>query len=145
MFRSYVIISLFGAYCLCFGSADIALGASKQVNLKPGLWKITTEINMDGVPYAIPSVTRTTCMGEEDLVPTQDMGQPQSECTMEYEILEESTVVWESTCQTEAGQVTSKGKTTYRGTTFEGEMTTKIPNAGMTRQVMTGKRIGPCP
>jgi len=145
MLRSYVAISLLVACCFCLGSTATALAASKQVNMTPGLWEITTEINMEGMPYAIPPTTHTMCMSKDDLVPGQTTGQKPDDCSVDFEIVDKNTVVWESTCRSEEGQIISKGKTIYRGSTFEGEMTTQIPNAGTTKQIITGKRVGPCP
>lgn len=145
MLRLYIVISILVTFGFSFGSADTAIAASKQVNMTPGLWEITTEINMEGMPYAIPPTTHTMCMSKDDLVPEQNTGQNQNDCSVDYEIVDNNTVVWKSTCQSEDGQIISKGKTIYRGATFKGEMTTQIPHAGTTKQIITGKRVGPCP
>lgn len=111
--------------------------------MTPGLWEITSQVEMPGMPMVPPPMTHTQCMTEDDAVP-----EPGQEEEGDCEILEQSvsgnTVTWKTRCQTDQGEVVSTGKITYDGDSFKGEVLTTMPGMKMTSK-MSGRRVGPCP
>jgi len=123
----------------CSSSSD-----ASNVNLKEGRWQITTEVKMANLPFAMPPTTYTTCLTQDDLVPEQGTQQEKNGCKVTSQKVDGNTVSWTITCQTDQGATISNGSITYAGDTFDGKITTEIPGAGTTEQVLSGKRIGDC-
>jgi hypothetical protein len=123
--------------------ASMALAAP---DINPGLWEITAEIEMSGVPgmegMTPPPQTYTQCLTEEDLVPRDEAASQDCEITDVEE--DGDTVSWRISCSGE-GRMEGSGWVTYTGDSMEGETEASMPDAGMqvtTR--MSGYRIGDC-
>lgn len=119
-----------------------ATSSSPAINIKEGLWEITTTVDMPGVPTAMMKPqTFTSCLSPKESVPK---GKDQTDCTMKDVKTEGNTVTWTVVCK----DATSRGRITYAGTTYEGltESTVKQGGKDMTiKTTMKGKYIGPCP
>ncbi len=119
-----------------------ATSSSPAINMKDGLWEITTTVEMPGVPAGmLKPQAFTTCLSPKDSVPK---GKNETDCTVKDVKTEGNTVNWTVVCK----EATSKGKITYAGTTYEGvtESTMKQGGKDMTiKTTMKGKYIGPCP
>lgn len=114
------------------------------VNVSEGLWEITVEAEMPGMPMKMPPMTLKQCITASSLVPKDSAEQPN--CKMEKSTVQGDTVTWTMVCRQPEGTLTSKGRVTYSGDTFEGETKTTIPGEEemeMTSR-MKGKRVGPC-
>lgn len=113
-----------------------------SLNMKDGLWEITTTVEMPGMPAGMMKPqTLTTCLSQKNSVPK---GKNETDCTIKDIKTEGNTVSWTVVCK----EATSKGKITYAGTTYEGttESTIKQDGKDMTiKTTMKGKHIGPCP
>ncbi len=126
----------------------IATLACAGVDLEPGLWEITTQMEMPGLPVAMPATTSTQCITEKDMVPQGGQAAPsdgQEQCKVVSQSIEGSTVTWETACDTPQGEMTSQGSISYSGDSFEGTSTTS--GAAMPQPMtskMSGKRIGKC-
>lgn len=127
-------------FTACSSSSD-----SSNVNLQEGRWQITTEVKMANLPFAMPPTSYTTCLTQDDLVPEQGIQQDNNACEITSQNVKGNTVSWTITCQSDQGAKVSNGSITYAGDTFNGKITTEIPGAGTTEQVLSGKRIGDCP
>jgi len=116
------------------------------VDMKEGLWEITTRMEMTGMPMQMPPMTHTQCITKDNMVPqkTED-----NECQLIQSNTKGNTFYWTMKCESSKGTVISKGKVTYRGTTFEGIIETTIndPSQGKMKMTnyLTGRRIGECP
>jgi hypothetical protein len=112
------------------------------LNMKDGLWEITTTVEMPGMPAGMMKPqTITTCLSQKDSVPK---GKNETDCTVKDVKTEGNTVSWTVVCK----EVTSKGRITYAGATYEGttESTMKQDGKDVTiKTTMKGKHIGPCP
>lgn len=119
-----------------------------EVNMKEGLWDITSKMEMPGMPFPIPPMTHTQCITEKDMIPkgkdVNDQG-----CKIVDQNISNNTVTWSMNCSQDGQVMKSTGKITYSGTTFAGEvkMNTANPmgdgNMDVTT-VMSGKYIGEC-
>lgn len=122
-----------------------------DVNMKDGLWEITTKTEMKGMPGNIPPTTMKQCLTKKDNVPQQ---KPQGQaakpnCKMVDNKVSGNTVTWTSVCTEKDGTMESKGTMTYKGEAFDGTtvMTMKDKSGKTTNQItskMNGKRVGPC-
>ncbi len=113
-------------------------------NINDGKWEITVTTAMSGMPVKIPTQTYTTCMNKENYIPNQEGNFDQEKCKIVKHQVSGDTVSWEMECKGQEETIINKGRLTYKGDTFEGEVSTKIPNQGEMLQKMSGKRIGPC-
>lgn len=119
-----------------------ASSSSPAINMKDGLWEITTTVDMPGMPAGMMKPqTFSTCLSRKEAVPK---GKSETDCTMKDVKTEGNTVSWTVVCK----EATSKGRITYAGNTYEGltESTVKQDGKEMTiKTTMKGKYIGPCP
>ncbi len=115
-------------------------------DIVPGMWEITTQIDMPGLPMAIPKNTMQQCLDSKDVVPS--MGTEQANCTVNSTKVSGNTVTWDIKCKQEGMNSSSKGTITYNGTSFKGTATITMTSQEMgTRtmnQTMEGKRVGKC-
>ncbi len=123
-------------------SASAVLAAPDIV---PGMWEITTQMNMPGMPMAMPKNTMKRCLDSKDVVPA--MPDEQQDCTVKDIKVKGNTVTWTIHCKTQGMVSTSKGSVTYSGMSFSGTatitMTGEMGTQNMT-QTMEGKRVGEC-
>lgn len=123
-------------------SASPALAAPDIV---PGMWEITTQVSMAGMPMAMPKNTMQQCLDKKDLVPGASA--EQDGCKMKSTKITGNTVTWELHCKTDGTKTKSKGSITYRGTSFSGSININMTGESGTqsmKQTMEGKRIGKC-
>ena len=115
--------------------------AVSEPNLNDGLWEITAEVEMQGMPMKMPAVTHTQCITQENAVP--DGSQMDRDCEMITSNTAGDIVTWEMECDGPEGKTKMVGEITYTSDTFEG--TLKMEMQGMPiLQKMRGLRIGEC-
>ena len=118
------------------------------VNMREGLWEITTKMKMEGMPMPMPARKHKQCLTEENMVkamvPKED---EQQECKVTDQKVTGDTVTWTVKC-TGKEAMEMRGKTTYHGDTFEGTMTMVSADPKREQMKMTvdisGRRIGDC-
>ncbi|MBU0485060.1 MAG: DUF3617 domain-containing protein [Proteobacteria bacterium] len=115
------------------------------LDFKPGLYEITSKVEMPGMPAgAIPAQTITQCMTEQDPVPSKNAGG--EECKVTDMKQSGNSMTWKMKCDQQEDMI-SEGKMTYNGDSFSGTITTMMgPKAGNMTIVtrISGKRIGDC-
>jgi hypothetical protein len=119
-----------------------------DVNMKEGLWEMTVQTQMSGMPMqiAIPPTTFTQCITKKDLIPKDPAGE-NGQCKILDQKISGDTVTWTMECK---GESTMKavGFATYHGDTFEGvtDITSNIPQMGLMKmkQTIKGKYVGAC-
>ena len=115
--------------------------ASEEINMNPGLWEWTAQMNMPGSGMKIPPQINRRCLTKKDLVPASK--KPGQECEIKDLKTSNNSVTWSMTCKTPQGQVASTGKMLYQGDTAHGEI--KVDAQGMQMSSkMSGKRLGDC-
>jgi phage tail tube protein FII len=126
----------------------VACQADKpKVDMEEGLWEITTEVKMEGMPFQMPPVTHTQCITQEDLVPdTSQAEQTEQKCEVTNLKVKGNTVTYDLTCAGDDHKMTSHSSITYEKDRMQGSMTaTMEPNNMTMGYTMTGRRIGDCP
>ena len=135
-----LIIRLFTLSAILLSTFSISFAGSGP-NMKDGLWEITIEIEMPGMPMKMPAMTHTQCITSENAVP--DSSQPGQECKIIENHVDGDTVTWRMECNTPEGKAEAAGEITYTDDTFKG--TIKMNMQGMEMlQKLSGKRIGEC-
>jgi hypothetical protein len=132
---------------------SLAWMASAWAELKEGLWEMTTQVEMKGMPAGMPAhmpaTTVKQCITKKDPVPQASKKEKGQECRITDQKVVGDTVTYTMECKGKDSLVVTSGKMTYKGNTFEGASTTSIKNKGQKEMQMsnrmTGKYIGPCP
>ncbi|PLX47960.1 MAG: hypothetical protein C0613_12455 [Desulfobulbaceae bacterium] len=136
--------------CKAFSvGAGLALAVSacsgSGPELQEGMWEITTEVNMPGMPMQIPAMVHRQCLGPDDVVPRQGPAQ-QEICDYSKARIRGNTVSWTVECTSPGGTTTTVGEITYRGTTFDGSLQVAMSGAvemSGTNHI-SGRRVGDC-
>ncbi len=120
------------------------VNAFAEPNINPGLWEITTETEMVGMPgMQVPPQTHTQCLSKEDLVPQSK--EASKECKITDVHQSDNTISWKIICSGKNGSMEGTGKITYLGDSLEGFMDMVIKGANMKiKNKMKGHRIGEC-
>jgi uncharacterized protein DUF3617 len=127
--------------------AVIATAAS-AAEIQPGLWEITTKMEMPGMPQSMPAHTMRHCYTKKD-VENGKSTVPQSEdknCQIKNYKVSGDTITWSMECTGEHA-MTTDGTMTVGATTYTGTMKSKMKQDGKTvemNQTMAAKRVGEC-
>lgn len=135
--KSYLMVTMFLTVFFIFVSVSFAGPLFNE-----GLWKITSKMEIPGMPVPMPPITYTQCLTKHDPVPSRsESGQ---ECRTKNIKTKGNTVSWEMVCDSQQGEVKSSGKITYKGDRFDGVVMMDMPGQGQMKMTMTGQRIGKC-
>jgi hypothetical protein len=115
-------------------------------NMQEGKWEITSKVEMEGMPMAMPATKYTQCITKKDMVPQK--AEKNQDCKITDTKVSGDTVSWTMQCKSKEGTMDSNGKITYKKDTFDGTMHTTVNNPGSGKMQMTqrmsGRRIGDC-
>ncbi len=118
------------------------LPASYGMDMKDGLWEITSKIEMPGMPFAMPPQTFRQCITKDNPIPKKEEGK--QDCKILERKIKGNTVSWTMRCSSPEGTYQMKGETTYNRDSFTGEMQMTTPDGTEMLQHMKGHRIGEC-
>lgn len=122
-----------------------ALGAPQE--MQPGLWEITSKMEMPGMPKMAPQVMRH-CYTKKD-VEDNKKTVPQSgdkNCEMKDYKVQGNTATWTMECKGEAA-MTGTGTMTFGAQSYTGSMKSRMKQGGKTiemNQSWSAKRVGGC-
>lgn len=119
--------------------------------MKPGMWQITAQTEMSGMPYKMPPTTSRICITPEMLAKNHGMGEqkspPGTHCERTNYSVSGNHAEWGMRC---TGKTTMSGHGTMTwdsADAYHGETHLTMDMGGhatdMT-QIMSGKRIGDC-
>lgn len=122
-----------------------------QNPMRPGLWEITTQMDMPGMPYKMPPMTLKHCVTPEMLAKDHGLGEqkspPGSHCERTKMSMSGNHAEWAVSC-TGKTHMTGNGTVTWDSVdSYHGESHLTMDMNGHTtnvRQTMQGKRIGEC-
>ena len=106
---------------------------------RDGEWEVKMEMNMPGMPAAMPPIMTKQCITPADAsdpkkaFPPQGRGGNPGNCTVSDYKIEGNTVSWSMACSG-AQPMTGTGQFVYEQNAYTGTMTMKY----------TGKRLGDC-
>jgi hypothetical protein len=123
-------------------------------NMKPGLWEITTTVdmpNMPGMPMAMQPMTRTQCYTQKDVDDAKKVAPNGSrkgeDCELKDHKVTGNKVTWRVQCQGKRA-ASGTGEMVLKGDSYDGtiKVTSVDPRRGemhMTQHIK-GKRVGDC-
>lgn len=119
----------------CYGAAF-----ADNINLKEGMWQLTTTMEIPGMPHKMPGGTFTQCLTKENLTPpvNKDKG-----CQITNQTVNNNTLNYTMVCNHDGETTSGQGSFSYNNDTMSGRM--EITANGM--HIITtysGKWIGPC-
>jgi hypothetical protein len=127
----------------------LLLAAGASAEMKEGLWTITTQAEMKGMPMQMPATTMKQCITKKDMAPKPEKSEKGQECKIKDQKVTGDTVTYTTECKTAESTMTSNSKITYKGDSFDGTTNTTIKTKGQPEMQMsskmTGKYTGPCP
>lgn len=134
---------------LVIGLALIATAsATAQTNpMRPGRWEVTMQMEMPGMPMAMPAMKNTRCVTQQDIdspgrgLPSGPEKNP-NECKVSDYKVSGSTVTWTMAC-TGQPSMTGTGELRFTGDAYEGLVKMTMDQQQMTMK-MSGKRLGDC-
>jgi len=115
--------------------------------MKEGLWEITTQLEMKGMPQAMPPVTVRQCVTKKDPVPKSD--DKSDTCKATSQKISGNKVTYAMECKGKEETMLINGDISYTGDSMEGKSTTIIKVKGQPEMKMSntlkGKYLGACP
>jgi hypothetical protein len=125
----------------------VMLASSAMAQLKDGLWEITSQVEMKGMPQKLPPTTLRQCITKSDPVPKNK--DKNFDCKTTSQKIIGNTVSYAVECKGKEGVMQISGTTTYTGSSMDGASTTSFMMKGQPEMKMAskikGKYIGPCP
>ena len=130
---------------LGIGLLSVAMFSSSLLAAPGEWWEISTKMEMEGMPFAMPAQTSKVCMpkgGESD--PSYTQGND-SNCKMTDVKHSGNTVKYKGTCVNQGETMNMVGETTHDGKSFKSNMKMSGKSGGENvnmAMVSSGKRIG---
>jgi hypothetical protein len=115
--------------------------AGSGPDLNEGMWEITVDVEIPGMPMKMPPSTYTQCLKKDRAVPNDE--KPGQACVTKDVTTKGNTVTWTMTCTNPGGQMTGKGMVTYHKDKMDGSMTLEGQGMQMVSH-FKGHRIGAC-
>lgn len=119
--------------------------ADARAEFKEGLWEITTQVEMKGMP-PMPPTTIRQCITQKEPVP--ETGDKNYDCKIIDQKVSGDTVKYTVECKGKEGVMRTSGTSTYTGTSMKGTATTNFKFEGQPEMQMesktTGKYVGDC-
>jgi hypothetical protein len=126
-----------------------AAAMAEPSNIRPGLWEITTEMDMPGMPVQMPPQTTRHCYTAADLAEAENAIPQAAEghCTVTDYRVEGDTATWAMQCSGDT-PMQATGSMTSSAERYSGEMQSVMQGPGGQMRMTTrwhGRRIGDCP
>lgn len=115
--------------------------------MRPGLWEITTSMEMPGMPMAMQPMKITHCYTPQDVADTNKTIPKDKGCKLESQSVSGNKVTWTVVCDSAHGNMKGNGEMTYTGDSYEGtiKMSMQGPQGPMNMtNHYSGKRLGDC-
>lgn len=125
----------------------VAYAEIQMPDIKEGLWQVSTETMIPGMPIKMPAMTMEQCFTKESINPEKIL--QQNNCQMNNMDIQNNLAQWSMTCEQEGMTMLGSGNIQYQKTSFSGtfDMTMSgAPQGEMSIQTkLTGRYIGQCP
>lgn len=124
---------------LLLSFAELAIGAG----MKPGLWEISTTMEMPGMPFQPPPTVIKHCYTSEEVKNNEKMVPEQDNCKITELNSSAGKISWNIVCSGEQ-QGSGSGEMIFKGdSAYEGKM--KFQTGGMSMNSRyQGRRLGEC-
>jgi hypothetical protein len=132
---------------LAGGLVFVGAALAQTVNLRPGQYEMTVEMNMPGGQKMAP-LKQTDCITADDLKDfTKAFQEPDfaKTCKVSGYTATGSKVTFNMDCTEDGSRMTGKTELNFTPESFTGFTTTKDEEDNVITMKMSGKRIGECP
>jgi hypothetical protein len=126
-----------------------ASSAIAQTNpMRPGRWEMTMQMEMPGMPMAMPAMKNTRCVTQQE-VDSPNRGLPSgpnnnpNECKVSDYKVSGSTVTWMMACMGQPS-MTGTGELRFTGDAYDGLVKMTMDQQQQMTMKMSGKRLGDC-
>ena len=137
-----MIIHIVAAALLAAGAT--AAQAAPVIN--PGLWEITTRMDMPGMPASMGQHASQICYRPSDVQDAARTVPKDRNCDIKDYKLSGNTASWRMECRGET-QMSGSGTFTYSGNSYSGSTELSMKQGGRTmnmKQTYSARRIGDC-
>jgi hypothetical protein len=113
-----------------------------QTPMREGRWEVIAQMQMPGLPSAMPEMKSVQCVTPEQLKdPAKSLpsGPGSGNCKMTDYKVDGGKVTWKTACEGVAGS----GELVFQGDTYAGTITMAAPQGTMTMK-LRGQRVGDC-
>lgn len=121
--------------------------STSWAELKEGLWEITTQVEIKGMPQSMPPTTFRQCITKSNPVPQSH--DKNFECKIINQKVSGNTINYTVECKGKEGTTQVSGATTYTENSMNGSSTTVVKMKGQPEMQMVskikGKYVGACP
>lgn len=122
------------------------VAAAEVPDVKEGMWEITSQMEMPGMPMAVPPVIFKKCFTKQSMKPENILRN--NNCTMQKMDVSSNSVSWQMSCQQQGMQMTGTGNIDYQHTSYSGNFVMQMSAANQPSMNMntklSGRYIGPC-
>ena len=120
--------------------------AGAFADVKEGLWEITSQVELKGMPESTPPNTVRQCITKNDPVPRSK--DKNYDCKTIAHKISGNTVIYNVECKGKEGVMETSGTTTYSDNSMKGTSTIKVKMKGQPEIQMVsnikGKYLGKC-
>ncbi len=122
--------------------------AQAETDMQPGLWEVTMQLEIPGMPIAMPPIQQTLCLTQQDVesgtkaIPEDNPGSP-AHCKPENFSRSGNTATWSLKCDNMAGT----GTMTFSSDSYSGSSDISLTMDGQPQQMkqtFSGRRLGDC-
>lgn len=113
--------------------------------IRPGMWEVTSKMEMPGMPMAMPATTVKHCYTKEDVKDQKKVITRDKDCKVTDLKSSGNKVTWKMVCiGKNAGTFT--GETLFSGDSYDSVMKMQSGGKGGSMTIKAnGKRVGNCP
>jgi len=116
-----------------------------DIDMKEGLWEISADIKIPGMPVSIPPMTQRQCITREDLTEVMNQAeQGDQDCRTANLAISDNRVIYDIECGAGASATRGHAEFTYAGDRMQGIMKISGPQGMETTTRFTGRRVGDC-
>jgi hypothetical protein len=119
------------------------VATANALELKEGLWEMSSKIEMKGMPVKMPVQKFKQCITKDKAVPI-DTQEKDMKCKVVEQKISGNTIYWKIICKDKEGETVITGKGTYKSDKFEGETKIKTQDGTEMIQHISGEWIGKC-
>ena len=137
-------LSMLAVWAVC---ATVSASALAAPEMQPGLWEITTKMNVPGLPAETPPQTFRHCYRAEDVKDPKKTVPQDRDCKADSVAQHGNTVTWRVSCRIEGEVMSGQGALTYAGQSYSGraQLSGTVEGAPMQVNVAyAGERVGEC-
>ena len=120
--------------------------AAEMPDIQEGLWEISSEANIPGMPMQMPAMTMEQCFTKESMKPENIL--QQNNCQMNNMDISNNRASWSMTCEQDGITMQGSGNIQYQKTQFSGTFDLTMsgaPEGAMNMQTkLSGRYIGQC-